>query len=76
MTAMVNKIEKYLEIPPNHRITIEIPPEVPVGEAFVKLTIEHKKRVNRVGELFGSGKGEIWMSDDFDAPLEDFKDYM
>lgn len=24
----------------------------------------------------GSAKGQIWMSDDFDAPLEDFKDYM
>lgn len=25
---------------------------------------------------FGSAKGEIWMSDDFDEPLEDFEDYM
>jgi prevent-host-death family protein len=25
---------------------------------------------------FGSAKGLIWMADDFDAPLEDFKDYM
>ncbi len=25
---------------------------------------------------FGSAKGKIKMSDDFDAPLEDFKDYM
>jgi antitoxin (DNA-binding transcriptional repressor) of toxin-antitoxin stability system len=25
---------------------------------------------------FGSAKGLIWMSDDFDAPLEDFKEYM
>ncbi|CAN5501139.1 hypothetical protein BH10PLA1_BH10PLA1_23290 [soil metagenome] len=24
----------------------------------------------------GSAKGKIWMADDFDAPLEDFKDYM
>jgi antitoxin (DNA-binding transcriptional repressor) of toxin-antitoxin stability system len=24
----------------------------------------------------GSAKGQIWMSDDFDAPLEDFEDYM
>ena len=24
----------------------------------------------------GSAKGLIWMSDDFDAPLEDFKEYM
>ena len=25
---------------------------------------------------FGSAKGLVWMSDDFDEPLEDFKDYM
>ena len=25
---------------------------------------------------FGCMKGEIWMADDFDAPLEEFKEYM
>jgi antitoxin (DNA-binding transcriptional repressor) of toxin-antitoxin stability system len=25
---------------------------------------------------FGSARGQIWMADDFDAPLEDFKEYM
>ena len=24
----------------------------------------------------GSAKGKVWMSDDFDEPLEDFKEYM
>lgn len=24
----------------------------------------------------GSMKGKIWMTEDFDAPLEDFKEYM
>ena len=24
----------------------------------------------------GTAKGQIWMSPDFDAPLEDFEDYM
>ncbi len=23
----------------------------------------------------GSARGQIWMADDFDAPLDDFKDY-
>lgn len=31
------------------------------------------KRKDRV---FGSLKGKIQLSDDFDAPLDDFKDYM
>jgi len=25
---------------------------------------------------FGSARGDVWMSDDFDAPLDDFEDYM
>lgn len=25
---------------------------------------------------FGSAKGQIWMADDFDAPLDDFREYM
>jgi len=25
---------------------------------------------------FGSAKGQVWMSDDFDEPLDDFSDYM
>ena len=25
---------------------------------------------------FGCAKGQFWMADDFDEPLEDFKDYM
>ena len=25
---------------------------------------------------FGSAKGKIWMSEDFDEPLEDFREYM
>ena len=27
-------------------------------------------------EAYGCMKGEIWMSDDFNAPMEDFKEYM
>lgn len=26
--------------------------------------------------VFGSTKGKLWMADDFDEPLDDFKDYM
>ena len=30
----------------------------------------------RQGRKAGSAKGEIFMADDFDAPLEDFAEYM
>ena len=26
--------------------------------------------------VFGSGKGQMWIADDFDAPLEELKEYM
>lgn len=28
------------------------------------------------GGLIGSAKGQVWLADDFDAPLEDFEKYM
>jgi addiction module RelB/DinJ family antitoxin len=29
-----------------------------------------------VSELYGCFKGKIWMADDFDAPLEEMREYM
>jgi len=26
--------------------------------------------------VFGSGKGQMWISDDFDVPLEELREYM
>jgi antitoxin (DNA-binding transcriptional repressor) of toxin-antitoxin stability system len=42
------------------------------SEPFVKLTAATPKLPRR----FGSAKGLIQMSDDFDAPLPDFQEYM
>lgn len=42
-------------------------------KAIVTQTQQPKIRKQRV---FGSSKGLIKMTDDFDAPLDDFKDYM
>ena len=44
------------------------------GEPLVKLVAltKHGKKQRQ----FGSAKGLIKMADDFDAPLEDFKEYM
>jgi len=32
--------------------------------------------VSRNSPKLGGWEGKIWMSDDFDAPLDDFKEYM
>ncbi|MFO7678731.1 MAG: DUF2281 domain-containing protein [Chloroflexota bacterium] len=42
------------------------------SKPFVKLTAAKPKQPRR----FGSAKGLIQMSDDFDAPLADFQEYM
>jgi prevent-host-death family protein len=43
------------------------------GEPVAKIIPISRARGPRV---FGSAKGLIQMSDDFDEPLEDFRDYM
>lgn len=47
------------------------------GVGFVDVLQErYKTEKNKNVPKFGSAKGKIKMSADFDAPLEDFKDYM
>lgn len=43
-------------------------------QPVVKLTA--LEAVKRYPAKAGSAKGLIWISDDFDEPLEDFKEYM
>jgi macrodomain Ter protein organizer (MatP/YcbG family) len=48
-----------------------------VSEYAASLVSEHTpvKKLPRA-MLRGCLKGQVWMSDDFDAPLEEMKDYM
>ena len=71
-------ITQDVVIPADHRLTVELPPHCHPGIAKITLTIESKvgKAINRIASLRGKGKGKVWMSEDFDAPLEDFVDYM
>ncbi len=70
---------------------LSMPPEVAEEiNDFVDFLIGRKTKVQNTGvekkgleqkEIlpeggFGCLKGKIWMSEDFDEPLEDFKDYM
>jgi hypothetical protein len=51
-------------------------PELPDGEAVeVLVRREAKPQSNGKRLGFGSARGQIKMSDDFDAPLADFSDY-
>jgi hypothetical protein len=53
----------------------EMQKEVADFVAFLKSRIKKKEPKLKQRE-FGFLKGKIWMSKDFDEPLEDFKDYM
>ena len=42
--------------------------------AVVKEFLSSKPETTR--PVFGSGKGQMWIADDFDAPLEELREYM
>ncbi len=76
---MVNHVLLYNKI-------VSLPAElVQEVDDFVDFVLQKKRERNEeikndIDEIpqhgFGSMKGKIWMSPDFDEPLEDFKDYM
>jgi hypothetical protein len=68
-------ITQTVDIPASHRLTIDVPREVPEGPVILTFTPKTASENGQRGG-FGCLKGQIWMADDFDAPLEDFKDYM
>jgi len=70
-------ITQTVDIPDSRKLTIDVPPGVPIGQVVISYEpVEVRPRKPRKPRKFGCLKGQIWMADDFDAPLEDFKDYM
>jgi hypothetical protein len=67
-------VTQTVEIPASHRLVIDVPREVPEGRAVLTFTPAETEQIKERG--FGCAKGQFWMANDFDAPLEDFKDYM
>ena len=66
-------VTQTVEIPADRRLILDVPHEVPTGAVvltFTPATTEPKVPV------FGCAKGQFLIADDFDEPLEDFKDYM
>ena len=49
---------------------------IEVADFVEFLKIKHKKESNLKERELGYAKGKIFLSDDFDEPLEEFKDYM
>jgi hypothetical protein len=72
-------IEQIVNVPPSHRLLIDVPHEIPAGSVTLTFTPkETDEQERRKARVFGYArdKGEYWMAEDFDAPLDDFKDYM
>jgi len=69
-------ITQTVEIPANRRLTIDVPREVPTGPVILTFTPKTAVQKQKKEREFGCAKGQFWMADDFDAPLDDFKDYM
>ncbi len=77
----MNTITKELFIPKNHRphLELELPPNCPTGEVTVTVIVEPKtgcgRHHNRAADIRGIYKGIVRMADDFDDPLDDFREY-
>ncbi|MDR0720328.1 MAG: DUF2281 domain-containing protein [Treponema sp.] len=72
-------ITQIVDIPSSRRLVIDVPREVPAGLTILTFTPKEAAEQERKKErVFGyaKGKGEYWMAEDFNMPLDDFKDYM
>lgn len=79
---MTTIIKKDVVIPDNGHLNIEVdvPAGLPSGNATMTVMLEPKSekqiQPNLAAEMCGKGKGRVWIADDFDAPLDDFAEYM
>lgn len=70
---------REIAVPKSEDFVLHIPREYLHKKIeFIAFPIEDKKATSKVKRRSGRGllKGKVRMSDDFDAPLDDFKEYM
>jgi len=66
-------ITQTVEVTDNYR-QVTVPREIPSGQVIITFT-PAKTEPAKI-PVFGCAKGQFKIADDFDAPLDDFKDYM
>jgi hypothetical protein len=71
---MSNSIITHGEVIDKKTIHLEDP--LPIDHGKVKLVIETEQMHKRRKRLFGIAKGAIIIHANFDAPIQDFKEYM
>ena len=78
----MNPITTEAIITSDHKLNlnIDLPKDYPIGKTTVTVIVDPPKNqeapVNRAADIYGIFEGQIWMSDDFDEPLDDFAEYM
>ena len=68
MSVKEQLINDINQLPDNALRTISI-----LVHEIMNLNPESEARIRPV---YGSGKGKMWIADDFDAPLDELKEYM
>ena len=69
-------IEMILEPDADGSLHVPLPPELRVGKVRIEARMEAVTPGGVKAGLWKNLPGKFWMAEDFDAPLEDFKDYM
>ena len=67
--------KKIAQLPEDLRLKAESIIDALLNEAKNMATKQTEDGI-KINRGYGALKGKIWMSDDFNEPLEDFKDYM
>jgi len=66
-----DKKRQRVKIPERYKVNITL-----FDEQVDKNEISKLPEKRPFSDLFGEWSGKIWMSDDFDEPLEEMRDYM
>jgi hypothetical protein len=72
----MSTIKATLEADADGTLHLPLPPELREGKLTVTATIQSANEPDLRLKGFGCLKGKIWMAADFDAPLDDFKEYV
>ena len=65
------KEKQIVKIPERYRVSVML-----FDEKIDKTETSNLTEKRPFSDLFGEWSGQIWMSDDFDAPLEEMREYM
>ncbi|MDR2692628.1 MAG: hypothetical protein LBB74_00225 [Chitinispirillales bacterium] len=67
-------ITQVVDIPASRKLTIDVPPGVPVGPIVIAYKPELPTKRGKPEPVLGCARGQIRMSGDFDAPLDFIED--